>query len=140
MRKVLTLILMMAAAVGAITLFGGMPVDLPVGSFLSRGGEEHPGEELNAKGVDTLAAGNPEMAVSTFREALKLEPGNGIISRNLSVALARVAAGPDQGEEEAMVLLGESEKLWPVNPGGPGRLIHPAFQGWSLPGSVGVRL
>ena len=106
---------MMAAAVGAITFFGGMPVDLPVDSFLSRGGQEHPGEELNAKGVDTLADSNPEMAVTIFREALELEPGNRIINRNLSVALARVAAGTDQ-DEEAMVLLGESEELWPVNP------------------------
>ena len=115
MRKVLTLMLMMAAAVGAITFFGGMPVDLPVDSFLSRGGQEHPGEELNAKGVDTLADSNPEMAVTIFREALELEPGDRIINRNLSVALARVAAGTDQ-DEEAMVLLGESEELWPVNP------------------------
>ena len=106
----------MAVVAGAIVYFGGIPLDLPVDALLSRGGDKHPAGELNAKAVEALAAGNSEQAVTILREAVLLEPENGVVMRNLSVALARVAGEDLDDEEKALKLLNESEKMWPVNP------------------------
>jgi tetratricopeptide (TPR) repeat protein len=116
LKNIFYLLLMMGMAAGAFILFGGIPVELPVDVFMSRGGEEHPSEELNAKAVDALDAGNNEQAVAILREAVLLEPENRVVMRNLSVALARVAWENLDDEEAALKLLGESETMWPVNP------------------------
>jgi tetratricopeptide (TPR) repeat protein len=116
LKNIFYLLLIMGMAAGAFVLFGGIQVELPVDVFMSRGGEEHPSEELNAKAVDALDAGNNEQAVAMLREAVLLEPENGVVMRNLSVALARVAWENLEDEEAALKLLGESETMWPVNP------------------------
>jgi tetratricopeptide (TPR) repeat protein len=71
---------------------------------------------LNVKALDALDAGKNERAVTLLREAALLEPENGVVRRNLSVALARVAAENFEDEERALKYLSESEKIWPVNP------------------------
>ncbi|MDF1536148.1 MAG: hypothetical protein P1S46_06540 [bacterium] len=116
MRNVLALLILPAMAVGAIIVFGGIPIDLPLDTFVSNVTNGHPALELNARGVEELASGNPVQAVQTLREAVGLEPGNALVRRNLSVALARIAGGSLDDREKALELLTESEELWPVNP------------------------
>ncbi len=116
MRKILTLLILLAIAAGAIIVFGGIPVDLPVDALMSRVRKDQPAGELNTKAVEELGAGNPLQAVQMLREAVRLEPENPVVRRNLSVALARAAGESFEDTDNARMLLDESEKLWPVNP------------------------
>jgi tetratricopeptide (TPR) repeat protein len=116
LRNVLTLLILLAMAAGAIIVFGRIPLDLPVDALMSRVKKEQPGGELNAKAVEKLAAGSPLEAVEMLREAVRLEPENTVVRRNLSVALARVAGESLKDTDKAKRLLDESEQLWPVNP------------------------
>gem|GEM_PF-5645570 len=79
---------------------------------------EGKGMEANAKGVQELAQGHNEIAIASLRTADRLQPGNSVIRRNLSIALARAAMEKERGEKEAMELLYESLDLWPRNPEG----------------------
>ena len=79
---------------------------------------EGKGMEANTKGVQELAKGHNEIAIASLRTADRLQPGNSIIRRNLSIALARAAMEKEREEKEAVELLDESLDLWPQNPEG----------------------
>jgi tetratricopeptide (TPR) repeat protein len=83
---------------------------------------------LNAKGIAELKSENPAEAVVALREAIRLEPENHIIARNLSIALAREANDISGDEQAAIRLLKESLELWPKNPEGLDGLSTIHFQ------------
>jgi len=117
LRKILTLlILLLIVAAGAYYM--GVFSEIPFDSLINRVPAEGPGQELNAKGIDELNAGNPGAAVAALREAKVLEPSDPVIARNLSVALAREANDMTGDEEVAIKLLIESLQIWPKNPEG----------------------
>jgi hypothetical protein len=102
LRKLYSLvILLVLGAVGAYYM--GVYTENPVDSIIRRGSKQGPGQDLNAKALAELKRDNPEAAVAALREAVRLEPDNGIIARNLSIALAREANGMTGNEEGATV-------------------------------------
>lgn len=123
MRKPFTLFIVLLLAAAGLYLAGAF-TDSPItrvfkiDDLIRRGPASGPGQELNAKGINELNAGNPEEAVATLREAVKLEPTNSVFRRNLSIAIAR-KANKMSGDEQAVIkLLEESLQLWPKNPEG----------------------
>ena len=121
MRKFNTILILLLLAAGGLYLLGiftGSPIDsvFSVDSIIRRGPASGPGQELNAKGVGELNAGNPETAVAALREAYRLEPENPVITRNLSIALARMASNMPDENENSIRLFEESLAMWPKNP------------------------
>jgi len=117
LRKLFTLILLLAlGAVGAYYM--GVYSEIPVGSIINRIPAESPGHDLNTKGGPELNAENPAGAAVSLREAIRLEPDNRIIARNLSIALARMVNNISGDEQGAIRLLNESLQIWPNNPEG----------------------
>jgi len=117
LRKLLTLLTLLLLG-GAAAYFAGIHFRMPLDGSIPKSAAQGPGQELNLKGVNELNAGNPAGAVSSLREALKLEPDNSVIARNLSIALAREADSMTGDEQAAIDLLNESLKMWPDNPEG----------------------
>ena len=114
MKKLITiLVLLLLGAAGAYYM--GVYSEIPLGNLIKRIPAEGPGQELNAKGIAELNAGNPAGAVAALREARGLEPDNRIIERNLSIALAREANDMSGDEASAIRLLTESLQIWPKN-------------------------
>jgi tetratricopeptide (TPR) repeat protein len=127
LRKLFTLILLLLLG-GVGAYFIGVYSEIPVGSIINRIQTEGPGQELNAKGIAELKSENPAEAVVALREAIRLEPENHIIARNLSIALAREANDISGDEQAAIRLLKESLELWPKNPEGLDGLSTIHFQ------------
>ncbi len=115
LRKLyILIILLILGGVGAYYM--GVYTEIPVDSIIRRGPKQGPGQDLNAKALAELKRDNPEAAVMALREAVRLEPDNSIIARNLSIALAREANNMPGNEEGAIRLLSESLQIWPKNP------------------------
>ena len=123
MRKLITLFILLflvAAGVYLLGVYSESPIDsvFRIDSLIRRGPASGPGQELNARGIVELNAGDMKGAVTALREASRLEPENPVITRNLSIALARMANDLPDGEQAAISLLEESLQLWPKNPEG----------------------
>lgn len=117
MKKLSSLLILVAvASIGVYFL--GVYTEIPVSGIIRWGTDHGPGQDLNAQGVAQLNTGNPAGALVSLREARRLDPDNAVISRNLSIALARVAMDLDQDETTAIGLLEESLEIWPRNPEG----------------------
>ena len=121
MRRLITFLILLLLVTGALYfwgLIGKSPVKsiFDIDSIVRRGQAVGPGQELNAKGIEELNAGNPEGAVAALRESIRLEPANSVIKRNLSIALARMGNGISGDDPAALDLLEESLELWPKNP------------------------
>jgi tetratricopeptide (TPR) repeat protein len=117
LRKLLTLLTLLLLGAAA-AYFAGVHFRMPLDSAIRKSAAPGPGQELNKRGINELSAGNPEGAVAVLREARKLEPDNGVIVRNLSIALAREANSKTGDEQAAIELLNESLQLWSKNPEG----------------------
>ena len=121
LQKLFTILILLLFAVGGLYLMGAFtdsPIDkvFSIDNIIRRGEVSGPGQELNAKGVGELNAGNPEAAVAALREAYRLEPENPVITRNLSIALARMANNMAGENDSTINLLEESLVFWPKNP------------------------
>ncbi len=117
MRKLASLLILLLLGAAGMAYFGG-PIQIPLGEWTGGVPDQGAAYEINARGVQELAEGNVDKAVDTLREAVRLEPGNSIVARNLSLALARQARNPDTDTVRALELLEESLRLWPRNPEG----------------------
>jgi tetratricopeptide (TPR) repeat protein len=117
LRKILTLLILLLVVAAGVYYMGNLS-DISVDSLINRLPAEGPGQELNEKGIAELNAGNPTGAVVALSEAKRLEPDNRVISRNLSIAMAREANDMSGDEEMAVKLLKESLQIWPKNPEG----------------------
>ena len=121
MRKLYTFTILLLLVIGGLYLLGlftDSPIDkvFSLNSIIRKGSRIGPGQNLNTKGVNELNAGNPEAALGVLREAHRLEPENPVITRNLSIALARVANNMPNEGESTIKLLEESLAMWPENP------------------------
>ncbi|MDF1526314.1 MAG: hypothetical protein RRA15_13615 [bacterium] len=123
MKKFITLFILLFLVVAGVYLLGVFsesPIDsvFRIDSLVRRGQAAGPGQELNAAGIVELDSGDLKGAVTALREASRMEPENPVITRNLSIALARMANDLPDDEQTAISLLEEALELWPKNPEG----------------------
>lgn len=118
LRNIWTLLILLLFGIASLYFLLGSSLEIPVEKWIRQEQEGGAGYELNARGVQELAAGQDERAVATLKEAVALEPRNPIIIRNLSIALARAAMVEGHSDDSALNLLQESLELWPQNPEG----------------------
>ena len=118
MRNLWALLIFLLLAAGSLYFLGGDLVEIPLERLSGLKAGEGAGLELNTKGVQELGRGQEGAAVTTFREAFRKTPGNPVIRRNLSIALARFAMSRGPSEKQSLDMLRESLDLWPMNPEG----------------------